>query len=298
MPLRHHGWLILDKPAGISSRQAVNRATRWFPRGTRIGHTGTLDPFATGVLVLAIGAATRLAEYVQKTRKTYRARFHLGARSETDDIEGPIEAIADAPVPDLPTLNMVCSEFVGKIDQAPPTFSAVKIGGKRAYQLAREGAAVELKSRRIVVDRIDILSYQYPHLDLEIRCSEGTYVRSLARDIGHRLKCGAYAETLERLCVGSFGIENALRLDANAETAVSRLLPPAAAVSHLFPVRLTATWIDQLRQGKRVPAKGLVPQAAWEINRQIAVLDGEILAAIAEYDPVHEQLKPMKVFKY
>ena len=139
------GLLVLDKPGGVTSRDAVDRALHWFPRGTRVGHTGTLDPLATGVLVLCLGAATRLAEYVQRMSKTYRAGVRLGARSDTDDADGAVTAV-DGAAPDAAALAAALAGFVGAIDQTPPAFSAAKVAGRRAYDLARQGQEVDLRA--------------------------------------------------------------------------------------------------------------------------------------------------------
>ena len=151
-----HGLLVLDKPGGITSREAVDGALRWFPRGTRVGHTGTLDPLATGVLVLTLGPATRLTDYVQRMRKTYRAGVRLGARSDTDDADGTIEPVA-GPIPDSATVAARLGEMIGEIDQVPPTYSAAKVSGRRAYDLARQGREVDLQPRRVRIYGIDVL---------------------------------------------------------------------------------------------------------------------------------------------
>ena len=141
------GLLVLDKPGGVTSRDAVDRALRWFPRGTRIGHTGTLDPLATGVLVLCLGAATRLAEYVQRMSKTYRAGLRLGARSDTDDADGVVTPVDRRRRRLSTTVAAALAGFVGEIDQTPPAFSAAKVAGRRAYDLARQGLEVDLRPR-------------------------------------------------------------------------------------------------------------------------------------------------------
>ena len=174
------GLLVLDKPGGVTSRDAVNQALRWFPRGARVGHTGTLDPLATGVLVLCLGAATRLAEYVQAMSKTYLARIRLGARSGTDDADGTVTPAESATAPDAQAVTAGLAGFVGFIDQTPPAFSAAKVAGRRAYDLARRGQDFDLRPRKVRVYAIDLLQYEYPWLDVEVRCGKGTYIRSLA----------------------------------------------------------------------------------------------------------------------
>src|SRR5436305_1673773 len=146
------GLLVLDKPGGMTSRAALDRALAWFPRGTRMGHTGTLDPLATGVLVLCLGNATRLAEYVQRMGKTYRAGILLGARSDTDDADGTLTPVAGASPPALGAILYCLDGFLGAIDQVPPRFSAAKVTGRRAYDLARQGHDVDLQARRVRID--------------------------------------------------------------------------------------------------------------------------------------------------
>src|SRR5947209_7070555 len=186
------GLLVLDKPGGMTSRAAVDRALRWFPRRTRIGHTGTLDPLATGVLVLCLGAATRLTEYVQRMAKTYRSTFLLGARSDTDDADGTITPVAGATPPGGGAVVEALASFVGTIEQVPPAFSAAKVTGRRAYDLARAGQNVDLAPRPVTIYGIDLLACAYPRLELEVHCARGTYIRALARDLGARLGCGGY----------------------------------------------------------------------------------------------------------
>jgi len=170
----HHGLLVVDKPSGITSRAVVDRVQRWFPRGTKIGHTGTLDPLATGVLVLCVGAATRLTEYLQDMTKTYRARILLGSRSDTDDADGTITPVEGVTAPDRAAVEWGLSSLVGEIDQFPPAYSAAKMEGRRAYDLARRGQEVTLLPRRVRIDRIDVLCYDYPRLEIEVRCGKGT----------------------------------------------------------------------------------------------------------------------------
>lgn len=253
MGREYHGLLVLDKPTGITSRDAVNRIQKRLPRRTRIGHTGTLDPLATGVLVLCVGQATRLAEYVQEMDKIYRTTIVLGACSDTDDADGTIVAVPDATPIREETLRSAISTFVGDIAQRPPVFSAIKIDGQRAHQLARRGDAVDIAARTVSVYRIDCLRYEWPELDLEIHCGKGTYIRSLARDLGDKLGCGAYVKTLRRTRVGVFRTEDAISPDAAADEAFSRILPSATAVGHLPAVELNESQIAKLRQGQTIP---------------------------------------------
>jgi tRNA pseudouridine55 synthase len=296
-PSPFHGLLVLDKPGGMTSREAVDRALRWFPRGTRLGHTGTLDPLATGVLVLCAGVATRLTEYVQRMRKTYRTGLLLGARSDTDDADGTITAVAAARPPDRDEVLRRLEEFIGTIDQVPPAYSAAKVAGRRSYDLARQGEDVTLQPRRVEIDGIDLLAYEYPRLELEVRCGKGTYIRSLARDLGERLGCGALVETLRRTRVGPFEPGGAVALDADAATARSRLLPVSAAVAELPAVTLDPGDLSRLRQGQgvRLP-DGPVAGGEEAAGSEVAVYDAAGgLVAVAVVDPARRLLRPEKV---
>jgi len=294
----YHGLLVVDKRAGLTSRDVVNRVQGWFPRFTRIGHTGTLDPLATGVLVVCIGVATRLAEYVQRMPKTYRAGILLGAKSDTDDADGTVETVSvKGPPPDRTRVLACLQEFVGEIDQTPPAYSAAKVAGRRAYQLARSGEEVALQARRVTIYSIDLLAYDYPHLDIEVHCGKGTYIRSLAREIGDRLGCGALVETLRRTSVGIFAAADGLRLEDDSATARARLLPITAAVSDLPKVTLGDEAIARLRQGQsvRLPEDGPVGGLTEE-GTEIAVFDGQkALVAVAVLG-AERVLRPVKVF--
>jgi tRNA pseudouridine55 synthase len=286
------GLLVLDKPAGITSRAAVDRAQRWFPRGTRLGHTGTLDPLATGVLVLCVGNATRLGEYVQEMTKVYRTGLLLGARSDTDDADGTIVACT---VEDPPTREQILAAlpgFRGEIDQVPPAYSAAKLTGRRAYALARSGQEVSLRPRKVHVKRIEVLDFSYPRLELEIECGKGTYIRALARDLGERLGCGALVQSLRRLRVGPFRADDAISPDAGRELALARLLPLAAAVGELSVVILTDSEVGRLVQGQRVALAG-----SGENVSEVAVFNQRNeLVSVAAWEAGRHELRPLKVF--
>jgi tRNA pseudouridine55 synthase len=286
-----HGLLVVDKPAGITSRDVVDRAGAWFPHGSRLGHTGTLDPLATGVLVLCIGNATRLAEYVQRMPKTYRAGIVLGGRSDTDDADGTIRAMPLGSAPILEQVHAELRSFEGTISQVPPAFSAAKVTGRRAYALARQGAEVQLTARQVTVHAIELLHYTFPLLELDVRCSKGTYIRSLARDLGEKLGCGGYIQTLRRTRVGGFDVSAAVSLDASAETARLAMLPLAAAVSELPRLTVPAQAVIRLRMGQAQPIVNLDPAA-----EEVALLDeqGE-LVAVGTVDRARNCIRPGKV---
>ncbi len=281
------GLLVIDKLGGISSRAAVDRAQSWFPRGIKIGHTGTLDPLATGVLVLCVGLATRLTEYVQRMPKIYRAGIVLGAGSDTDDADGTITPTPDAVAPARETVERELASFVGTIEQVPPVFSAAKVTGRRAYQLARQGKAFSLTPRTVTIHRIDIVSYTYPRLEILVRCGKGTYIRSLARDLGKQLGCGGYIESLRRLAIGAFTEADALSLQATAATARQSLLPPLEALKDLTPITLSHSEAGRFLHGGRIAVSAIS-------EAELAVLDdiGRLVAVAKVSDGM---LIPIKV---
>jgi len=245
-----NGLLVIDKPTGMTSRDAVNRVQRWFPRKTKIGHTGTLDPLATGVLVVCIGAATRLADYVQAMGKSYSSCFRLGATSTTDDADGEITEIPNAKTPTGEEIDAELASFVGMIEQVPPAVSALKLDGRRAHDLARKGEPVRLAARPVRVDAIRVIGYNWPWLEVEVDCGKGTYIRSIARDLGAKLGCGGLVQTLRRTRVGPFTAEQGIGLDV--EPATIQLRPMAEAVPDFVQVRLGEEELNLLRQGQRV----------------------------------------------
>ena len=216
------GVINLDKAAGISSAAAVSRVKRLLPRGTKIGHAGTLDPFATGVLLLLVGKATKQCEALMDQPKQYETTVKLGATTATDDLESPEQPWEDPQTGerrppeasvDRQLLEALLPRFVGEIQQRPPAFSAMKVEGRRAYELARSGQQVVMAARPVRVYAIELLEYIWPTVRLRIDCGRGTYIRALARDIGEALNCGGYLTQLRRTRVGRFGIETALPLD-------------------------------------------------------------------------------------
>jgi len=290
MTISLHGLLVLDKPTGITSRDALDRAESWFPRKTRLGHAGTLDPLATGVLVACVGAATRLTEYVQAMPKTYRAGIRLGATSDTDDADGKVTPCADAGAPSPDAVERALQSLVGTVHQVPPAYSAAKIDGRRAYALARKGKDVDLKPRPVTIYQIDVLHYAYPRLDLLVRCGKGTYIRSLARDLGEHLGCGGYIESLRRTSIGPFAETEAVSLEADAATARARLLPAWRAVQDDPPLILSDDEVARLSQGQRIAA----PPGTPTDRKTLAVTNaaGTFLAIV---EPDSGTLQPSKL---
>jgi tRNA pseudouridine55 synthase len=287
-----NGLLVLDKPAGITSRDAVDQALRWFGRRTKMGHTGTLDPFATGVLVLCLGSATRLTEYVQSMSKTYHSVFVLGATSDTDDVEGTLSPVVTAADPGHEAVEEALAALVGTIEQVPPAYSAARVAGQRAYDLARQGEEVSLRPRLVQVYAIDLLRYDYPEIEVEVRCGKGTYIRSLARDAGRALGCGAHVRQLRRTRVGPFTAEAALSLGADSETARSRLLPAGLALAELPRLVVGAAEARRLRTGQSIA----LPPALAGQEGEVGVFDeAGAVVAVAQVEAPRRELRPVKV---
>ncbi len=293
----YHGLMVLDKPSRITSRAAVDQVEAWFPRGIKIGHTGTLDPLATGVLVLCLGDATRLTEYVQDMSKTYRTTILLDARSDTDDADGTVERLDfPEPPPDRVRIEECLRGFLGTIEQVPPAYSAARIDGQRAYDRARRGQEVLLAPRKVDVYGIDVLSYDYPRLQLEIRCGKGTYIRSLARDLGERLGRAALVEVLRRTSVGPFRAEDAVSLGEDPTRARERLLPLEMALSELPQVVLTPQEAATLRNGGQALSRK--PTAAPANATEVSGLDSAgRLVAVLRWDAAFGRLRPTRVFR-
>jgi tRNA pseudouridine55 synthase len=248
-----NGWLLLDKPSGITSRDVVNHAQKWFPKRYKLGHTGTLDPAATGLLVLCVGAATRFAEHLQHQTKTYLAQFRLGASSDTDDADGEVQVNFEAKPVTAEMVQEALHRFVGEIDQVPPGYSAVKVAGRRAHKLARRGQPIDLKPRPITVYRMDLLNFSWPYLDLQVSCSKGTYIRSLARDLGSQLGCGGLVQTLRRTQVGNFRVEDGLPLETSRQVVRARILPIDAPLERLPKLELSEDIGWRFVKGQQLP---------------------------------------------
>ncbi|MBH57569.1 MAG: tRNA pseudouridine(55) synthase TruB [Planctomycetaceae bacterium] len=246
------GLLNIDKPQGMTSRDVVNVVQRVI-RPVKVGHAGTLDPLATGVLILPVGRATRLTDLIHKVSKTYVAIFELGKVSETEDIEGEIEIRDVRDIPDLESVQRVVAGFCGRQLQRPPAYSALKINGKRAYSLARRGEKVELKSREIEILQIRILTYDFPILQLEVECTSGTYIRSLGRDIGEQLNTGAVMTGLRRTAIGNFTVEQAIAPDfSSPQSVVSSLHNPLQILDGFHRTLLNEQQQQQLFHGRRI----------------------------------------------
>ena len=251
------GVLLVDKPGGMTSHDVVARARRAL--GTRkIGHAGTLDPMATGLLILGVEAATRLLTFIVGLDKTYIATIRLGATTDTDDGDGTIQAVTDAAAVTTPAVATAIAGLTGEISQVPSRVSAIKVGGRRAYDLARAGEEVELAARTVTVSRFDVIGQNRPEseagrfldLDVVVDCSSGTYIRALARDLGSALGVGGHLTALRRTRIGPFGVDGAASLEELADAPLRAPADVARAVLGAFPV--SSDEARDLRHGKRL----------------------------------------------
>ena len=251
-----NGLLVVNKPTGMTSHDVVN-AVRRMAKTRRVGHTGTLDPLATGVLVLLIGSSTRLAQFISGSDKAYRATIRLGRSTTTYDADG--EIIEQHPVTARRVdVEQVLGQFRGSIAQVPPMYSAIKVNGQKLYKLARQGKEVERKPREITIHGLEIVEWSPPDLIVDVVCSAGTYIRSLAHDLGQALNCGAHLIALSRTASGNFTLAQSHTLDdlrALAETGhfEDALLPPQTALAKFPSVRLTAEQEQAVDFGQRFP---------------------------------------------
>ena len=287
------GVLVVDKPVGMTSHQVVEVIRR----GTKIkraGHTGTLDPRASGVLVVLLGPAVRLSQYVSAEDKRYQATIKLGEKTDTYDGEGTITGTSNLEI-SYEQFEQALKGFVGEIQQVPPPYSAVKVKGKHAYDLAREGKEVELEPRLINVYSLDLIEWNPPEVVIDVHCSSGTYVRSLAYDLGELLGCGAYLTGLQRTKSGRFTLRDANSLAKLSEAFETNswyqyLIPAAEALSDWPSITLSNEEVEMVKHGHRIPreegVKGMVR----------AITEQSELVALMEFDPETGEFMPRKVF--
>lgn len=314
------GVLNIDKPPGLTSHDVVAHVRRLLSPTTynlkpkvKVGHTGTLDPFATGVLLVVIGSATRLIQFSHQWDKEYETTFTLGASTDTDDVTGhktpprlPLSGEERTAAPNKEEIKEVLQNFIGTINQVPPAYSAVKLGGERLYKKARRlarriggsdgGEPILAQARPVTIHSIELGSYNYPELSLTIRCGTGTYIRSLARDMGLLLGTGAYVSSLRRTRIGLFDNTNSIALDLSAEMAdklstgiAQHIHNPLNLVSHLPQLILTSHNIEKLRQGMSIP----VPDPV-DSSPPFAILSSPTeLVGIATINPATSLLSPL-----
>lgn len=243
------GFITLNKNAGITSRRAID-TVKQIVHPAKVGHSGTLDPLASGVLVVGIGPATRLTRFVQEMPKTYVASFRFGVRSRSDDIESELIHIDNAKPFEQETLEAKLPIFIGDISQVPPEFSAVKVDGKRAYKRARAGESFEIKPKQVTVYSIEILGFDYPNCQLKISCGSGTYIRSIGRDLGISLESGAVMTDLVRDSVGCFQIEEAISNELlNLDSIQQNFVSPTKIFEEHHQITFSNKQIEDLAQG-------------------------------------------------
>jgi tRNA pseudouridine55 synthase len=291
-----HGWLILDKPAGMTSTQAVGLVRRRFD-ARKAGHAGTLDPLATGILPIALGEATKTVPYAVAGRKRYRFTVRWGVETDTDDTEG--RAVTCSQVrPGRAAIEALLPRYIGDVLQTPPAFSAVKIAGARAYDLARSGAAVELEPRRVHIDALSLIDVpDHDRAVFEAQCGKGTYVRALARDMGRALGCFGHLIELRRTCVGAFDEAQAVTVqaleDADQEGLHRLLLPVEAVLVELAVLNVGQTDAARLLNGQKVLIRGR--DAPAHAGDAYAVCKGNLIA-VGRLEM--GEMRPIRVFNF
>ena len=294
-----NGWVILDKPVGMTSTQAVGKV-RWLFQAQKAGHAGTLDPLATGILPIALGEATKTVPYAVDGQKSYRFTVRWGAETDTDDAEGQVVERSDA-APTRAAIEALLPSFIGEIMQTPPAFSAIKIDGQRAYDLARQGETVQLEARPVQIDRLELVGMPDPLTSVfEAECGRGTYVRAIARDIGRTLGCYGHVVALRRTRVGPFQeaqavtlseLEDAAALEDGGIEIKTMLRPVESALADLLEVTVSQSDAARLARGQPVLLRG----------RDAPVMSGEAFALskgtlIALCEIERGELRPLRVF--
>ncbi len=297
------GILNIDKPAGLTSFDVVARVRR-LSKEKRVGHAGTLDPAATGVLPVCLGQGTRVIEYLVDTTKSYRAEIELGVSTDTYDAEGKVTRQADPAGISRARLDSALDSFRGQIEQVPPIYSALKHQGKPLYELARAGINVELKSRPVTIHELELIGFQQPTVTIEVVCGKGTYIRSIAHDLGQILGCGAHLKSLIRLRCGIFDIKDAVSMpqleEAFRDGRGQQFLHPIDSVlSDLSSVAVNDDEANNIRNGRPLALESFsIPkqvETASENRSRAYTLDGKFIAVL-RFNPDDGQWYPQKVF--
>ncbi len=288
------GFLNLNKPLHLTSHDvvaAIRRRCRPSSGKVKVGHAGTLDPLADGVLIICLGAATRLSEYMMRSRKVYRAQITFGTSTTTFDAAGDVVATQDASRLTQANIEDALPQFIGEIRQIPPMYSAVKVKGKKLYELARAGQTVARPERKITIYSIDIISWNAPALEMEIQCSAGTYIRSLANDLGDALGVGAYLSALTRIASGAFRLDQSIALDevVHDDDWTSQIISPFDALTEKTCVTLSADEIQRIQQG------GFITRPSDTLAETVFAFDSK-QQLVAVLVPRDETWKPHKVF--
>ncbi len=279
-----HGILVIDKPGGLTSHDVVRRVRRLL--GTRrVGHTGTLDPLATGVLPVAVGEGTRLVQFLLEGDKEYRATLRLGVSTDTQDAEGEVVRTRPVPVLEETVIRRAADRLTGPIMQVPPMYSALKKDGVPLHRLARQGIVVERSPREVTVHHLTLLRVAPPEIDIEVSCTKGTYVRTLVHDLGEMLDCGAHLTALRRIRSGPFGEADCVSLEEleGADQRSIPLLGPRQALPHLVPLEISSAAAVRLSHGIPPELAEVAPGA--EEGKMVLLVAGEQVLAIARCDP-------------
>jgi tRNA pseudouridine55 synthase len=288
------GWVVLDKPLGMGSTKAVGRV-RWLFGAEKAGHGGTLDPLATGVLPIALGEATKTVPFVMDGRKEYRFTLRFGEARATEDAEGEVTARSDMRPTD-PAIRGVLGRFTGEIEQVPPAFSALKVGGERSYDLARKGQMPDLKPRQVTIERLEFCGRpDSDHADFVVSCGKGTYIRSLGRDLAEALGTVGHLAALRRTAAGPFREEAAISLSklealGHNSRLLGALAPVATALDDIPALALTEAQAVRLRQGQPMPLTRDAPLCGALVR---AELQGKLVALVRSDGVV---LQPVRVF--
>lgn len=294
-----NGILNMHKPQGVTSMDVV-RLVKRLTRVKRVGHAGTLDPIATGVLPICLGQATRLMEHMIDGRKIYRGELTLGTATDSYDADGEVTATADPSGVTKAQVEALLPLFTGNVEQMPPMFSALKHEGQRLYDLARAGVEVERPPRDVVVHQLTLISWDPPKLTIEAECGRGFYIRTLAHDIGQALGCGAHLSALARIKAGTFTLDEAIEpseLEAKADDEAWRdlLLPPDAAVTDLDTLTVDPSAERHLRNGQAISLRSMATYAEHAEQRRVYSQDGRFLA-VARFNRAQNHWQPDKVF--
>ncbi len=291
------GWVILDKPVGIGSTQCVSKI-KWLFQAAKAGHAGTLDPLASGMLPLALGEATRTVPFIMDGQKTYRFTVNWGVETNTDDLAGEVVKESD----ERPTNEQILAllpKYTGEIEQVPPQFSAIKIDGERAYKRARDGEEMDIKSRCVEIETLELIDQSKDTATFEVLCGKGTYVRSLARDMGRDLKCYGHISELRRTSVAPFleedmiPLEKLVEMEGEFEKLDSELFTTGTALDDILEVPVTKEQVHRLRLGNSIVLRG---RDAIAHADEAFASSGDELIAIGVIDK--GQFKPKRVFQY
>ena len=291
-----NGWLVIDKAYEMGSTTVVNRLKRYL-HPSKIGHAGTLDPLATGVLPIALGQATKTIPYVMDGDKIYQFEVTWGKETSTDDLEGEVLFESDKQ-PSLEEIESILPLFKGEILQTPPLYSAIKINGKRAYELARKGVDVELKPRPVMIKDLKVISHEGSKTLFEVQCGKGTYVRSLGHDMGRKLGCYGYITVLRRTKCGPFSLNHSILLENLEKKEYNpkdlSIIPVLTALDDILVLAVDGEGAKALRQGKALSAKGILTDQKVQNQTVIALHLNQQVVALVRYE--NGVLKPFRVF--